>query len=112
LARLGHRVDTTNDPRVALGWIRAGTQHWDILVTDQTMPHIRGHDLIRGFKALSADTRCIICTGYSSGMSEHQAAAAGADAFMVKPIDIAQLGKVVAGLIKPAMNEDAATGSQ
>ncbi|HEY1719863.1 MAG TPA: ATP-binding protein [Magnetospirillaceae bacterium] len=100
LTRLGHRVDITNDPRVALGWVRHGSQRWDVLVTDQTMPYIRGHDLIRGFKALSADIRCIVCTGYSSSLNEQTALAAGADAFMTKPIDVAQLGKLVANLVR------------
>ncbi len=100
LTRLGHRVDITNDPRVALGWVNHGSQHWDVLVTDQTMPYIRGHDLVRGFKAVSAATRCIICTGYSSGMSESDAINAGADAFLLKPIDVGQLGKVVGELVR------------
>jgi PAS domain S-box-containing protein len=99
LRRVGYHVESTNDPRMALGWVRHGTQKWDILVTDQTMPHIKGRDLVRSFKALSPATRCIICTGFSSGLNEQQALAAGADGFMLKPFNVGDLAMMVARLV-------------
>ena len=98
LRRIGHHVQSTNDPRVALEWIKRDTVKWEILVTDQTMPHIRGNDLIEQVKALKPHTACILCTGFSSDLSERQAAAAGPDAFLFKPYSIGDLVNLIGRL--------------
>ena len=101
LERLGHEVVATNDPREALQAIRDDPDIWDLLVTDQTMPHLKGRDLVLAAKAVAPSLRCIICTGYSSSMNEAVAVAAGAQGFLAKPIDIdaftAMVGRLLGG---------------
>jgi PAS domain S-box-containing protein len=99
LRRAGHQVDSTNDPRIALEWIKREWNEWDVLFTDQTMPHLRGSDLIRSCKAISPQTLCIICTGFSSGLSEDEARVAGADGYLVKPYSVGDLAALVTRLL-------------
>ena len=99
LRRVGHRVQSTSDPREALKWIESGSYKWDVLVSDQTMPHIRGSDLVKSCKGINPNTMCIICTGFSSGLNEDQAITAGADGFMLKPYNVADLVALVARLL-------------
>jgi len=102
LKRLGYRVQSTTDPRVAQNWLRQKASAWDVLVTDQNMPYINGEDLVRFFKAHSPATRCMICTGYSSGMSEQRARAVGADGLLLKPFDSDRLAAVMTRLLQGA----------
>jgi PAS domain S-box-containing protein len=99
LTRLNYEVEATKDPRVAVAWLKHRSSHWDILVTDQSMPHIKGQDLIRTFKARLPETKCIMCTGYSSGLDERKAKKHGADAFLLKPFDVDVLANVVERLV-------------
>lgn len=108
LSRRGHKVQSTTDPRVALAWVKRRSAHWDILVTDQSMPHIKGQELVQSCKIHAPELRCIICTGYSSGMDETQAKAVGADGFLNKPFDVDALEHMVDALI--ARNAASAKG--
>jgi CheY-like chemotaxis protein len=99
LRRDGYSVQATNDPRLALDWLKNGRRKWDLVVTDQTMPHIKGRDLVHSLKAVRPEIFCIICTGYSSGLDEQAAMAAGADGFMLKPFNVGELSALVARLL-------------
>ncbi|HEY1722844.1 MAG TPA: PAS domain-containing protein [Magnetospirillaceae bacterium] len=107
LKRLGYSVQSTIDPRIAQSWLKNQSGRWDVLVTDQNMPHINGEELIRYFKAHSPATRTILCTGNTSGMTEQRARMAGADGFLMKPFDFDQLGAMVSQLLQ---NETSPTG--
>jgi CheY-like chemotaxis protein len=87
LGRLGYETVGVNDPVEALQAFEEDPTAWDIVVTDQVMPVMRGLELIRRFKALRPDIRAILCTGYSDGANEDLARMAGADAFLIKPLD-------------------------
>ncbi len=100
LKRLGYRVQSTMDPREAEVWMQQDPHAWDLLVTDQNMPHINGEELVRIFKTHAPGTRCLICTGYSTGMSEQRARAVGADGLLLKPFDAEQLAASVARLLQ------------
>ena len=95
LRRIGYRVEASNDPRQVREWFQSG-KRWDVLVSDQTMPHLRGSDLVRAVKEIAPRTICIICTGFSSGLNEAQAVTAGADGFMLKPYSVSDLATLVA----------------
>ncbi len=47
LRQLGYVVDTATNPVEALALFRANPQGFDLVVTDQTMPHMTGMDLAR-----------------------------------------------------------------
>ncbi len=100
LDRAGYESAVVNHPHEALEAFDEEDAVWDIVVTDQTMPEISGLELIGRLKARRPGLRCLLCTAYTvTGLSREEALAAGADAFLNKPIEIADLLETVAGLL-------------
>ena len=93
LERLGYQVVGVEDPRAALEAIDEDPFAFDVIVTDQVMPGMRGLELIARVRALRPDITAILCTGFSDGATEETARAAGADAFCRKPIDASGIAR-------------------
>lgn len=86
LKRLGFAVAATNSPGQALAWLREKPGAFQVLITDQVMPGMRGTALIPLAKEADPSVRVILTTGYSDGATERIAREAGADAFVLKPV--------------------------
>ncbi len=99
LRRLGHEVVSVHDPLEGLAAIQEDPSLWNLVVTDQSMPGIKGSDLVRRIKQVRPVIRCVICTGYSSSLNEPAALAAGADGYRTKPLDIDDFAALVARLL-------------
>ncbi len=68
---------------------------FDLVITDQTMPVMKGMDLAGRIHGLRPETPIILCSGFSSPVSEEEAAAAGIREFLMKPFLLAQMSKTV-----------------
>jgi signal transduction histidine kinase/ActR/RegA family two-component response regulator len=99
LGRLGYETVGVNDPIDALAAFEEDPMAWDVVVTDQVMPAMRGLELIRKLKAIRPDIRAVLCTGYSDGANENISRAAGADAFLLKPLDAMRIAPSVRKLM-------------
>lgn len=99
LKRKGGEVSAYSDPLDALEAVRQDPAGWDALVTDQTMPGMRGTDLIREVKAIRPGLPCLLCTGYDGKLIEDGLPDGGADALFHKPIDIKALLKALSRYI-------------
>lgn len=64
LQQLGFRVVTFRDPREAVAAYRANPSRFQAIVTDLTMPHMTGVDLIQRVRALGRVIPAVIVTGY------------------------------------------------
>jgi DNA-binding NtrC family response regulator len=95
LSELGYQVTTMTDSREALEIFTANAERFDLVITDQTMPHLSGKDLIQVLKKVRPDIPTILCTGYSTKINEEDAKRLGISAFMMKPMDLPALGKTV-----------------
>lgn len=95
LAELGYRVTTAATGRLALEQFTAEPSNYDLVITDQTMPELTGKELIRELKKIRSDLPTILTTGYSSKISEEEAAAMGIDAFCLKPLDLPELAQTI-----------------
>jgi PAS domain S-box-containing protein len=77
----------------------------DVLVSDIGMPAEDGYDLIRKIRALPAeqggDIPAIALTGYVRVEERMRALAAGYQMFVPKPVEVGELGVIVAGLVGP-----------
>jgi len=92
--RLGYSVTTRTSSLEALETFQDAPDQFDIIITDQTMPGLTGLDLSRWMLKIRPDIPIILCTGYSTIISEETAKAAGVREFALKPLakkDIAQL---------------------
>jgi putative two-component system response regulator len=91
LARAGHQVDTAVDGREALEILRRGEHR--MVVSDWEMPHISGPDLCAAIRAhdFGGYIYTIILTGRNKSADSIAGLNAGADDFITKPVDPAQL---------------------
>ena len=94
LAGLGYQVTAMIDSVAALDLFRVRPHAFDLVITDQTMPQLSGSDLARAMLAVRPDLPIILCTGYSSRISEEEAKTMGIREFFLKPIDRRHLARV------------------
>ncbi|MBU4262334.1 MAG: response regulator [Proteobacteria bacterium] len=94
LERLGYSVTTQVNSFEALQTFRINHDQFDLIITDQTMPGMTGAELAGEMLHIRPDIPIILCTGYSSSISEEKAKAIGIREFLMKPIvkkDISRL---------------------
>jgi YesN/AraC family two-component response regulator len=68
---------------------------FDLVITDMTMPHMTGADLVQEITRARPDIPVILCTGFSENMTEEKAMQLGIKAFMKKPLARQGMAKVV-----------------
>ncbi len=95
LTHLGYRVECRSDALSALETIRRRAGHYDLVITDMTMPHMTGDLLAKQIMAIRDDLPVILCTGYSERMSEEKAVRIGIAAFLMKPLTIGDLARTI-----------------
>ncbi len=94
LERLGYHVTVRNSSLEALETFQNQPDQFDVVITDQTMPGMTGADLARRMMQIRPDIPVILCTGYSTIISEEKAKSMGIKEFTLKPLaknDIAKL---------------------
>jgi signal transduction histidine kinase/ActR/RegA family two-component response regulator len=99
MERLGYETVGVNDPLEALAAFTEQPDAFDIVITDQVMPGMRGLDLIRRLKELKPGIKTILCTGYSEGANAEASHEAGADIFFHKPVDAIQIAPRIRALL-------------
>lgn len=74
---------------------------FDLVITDQTMPGMTGSDLARRILQIRPFMPIILCTGYSSVITEEKAKSLGIKGFAMKPMT----RKSIAVLIREVLDE-------
>jgi CheY-like chemotaxis protein len=95
LEHLGYHVVVSTSSVEALDLFRATPYRFDLVVTDQTMPHMTGEALARELRRIRPDIPIILCTGFSYTMDAEKAAAQGIDAFLMKPLTAHDVGGAI-----------------
>ncbi|MBU1564588.1 MAG: response regulator [Proteobacteria bacterium] len=95
LERLGYHVTPRWSGTEALASFQNQPDLFDIVITDQTMPCMTGVDLSRRILQLRPDMPIILCTGYSSLISEEQARSLGIKGFAMKPLAKQNVAKLI-----------------
>jgi len=95
LDELGHKVVETGNGDEALE--KYAHEHFHIIFSDIRMPGISGLDLIKKVKKTEKgrDTEIVIITGYGDMTTSIEALRAGAYDYLLKPINIDELVKVI-----------------
>jgi PAS domain S-box-containing protein len=101
LERLGYDVTVRTSSLEALTIFRNQPERFDAVITDQTMSGLTGMDLARQILQIRPDIPIILCTGYSTLISEEQAKAQGIKGFVMKPMS----KKVIATLLRKVLDE-------
>jgi PAS domain S-box-containing protein len=100
LERLGYHVTVRGSSLEALTSFQNQPDAYDLVITDQTMPGMTGIDLARRMLQIRPDLPIILCTGYSSQITEDKAKAAGIKGFALKPLT----KNDISGLIRKVLN--------
>ena len=95
LQRLGFRVITHTDGRRALDDFMQTPEIFDVVITDQIMPHISGVRLTRKIRDIRPDIPVILITGFRDSFNEQQAKEAGVTDFVLKPTSHRDLAELV-----------------
>ena len=95
LQRLGYNVVSRTSPIEALELFKAKPDHFDLVITDQTMPNMTGDALAKELIHLRPDIPIIICTGYGQAIDHERAKKRGFKAFVMKPILINEIAAAV-----------------
>lgn len=95
LSGMGYRVTAVNDSREALEIFSRSPDHFDIIVTDMTMPEITGIQLAKAVFCIRPGIPLILCTGYSESATAPMAEETGIQDFFIKPINYFDLARAV-----------------
>ncbi len=101
LMRDGHQVMIHENGRNALDQLM--NERFDLAILDMQMPVITGVDMIkqiRGGSGVNTTIPILVLTANKTGEAHNKSIAAGADAFLTKPIDIPLLMQTIHGLIQ------------
>ena len=93
--RLGYKVQTATTPQDALDRFALNPDHFDLVITDMTMPQMTGVELFEKLMDIRPDIPIIICTGYSSLVDEDKAKELGLAAYVMKPINIREIAQTI-----------------
>jgi PAS domain S-box-containing protein len=99
LQSLGYGVVSRTSSPEALKTFTADPHSFVAVITDFTMPYLTGFELAQEFLRIRADIPIILCTGFSSQISEEQAQAAGIRAFVMKPYNMREIAAVLQAVL-------------
>ncbi|MGL1930246.1 MAG: PAS domain S-box protein [Desulfotalea sp.] len=100
LERLGYQVTVRNSSIEGLETFKNQPDMFDLVITDQTMPGMTGADIARRMIQMRPDIPIILCTGYSTVISEEKAKSMGIKEFVLKPLS----KKTIAVLIRKVLD--------
>jgi two-component system cell cycle response regulator DivK len=108
LAAHGHEPQAVTDSRQALDAARGFAP--DLVITDIQLPHVSGLELIRMLRADDklGEVPIMAVTAYATAGDEERIRAAGAQAYVTKPISVPRFVQEVDALLpKQTIKEDA-----
>jgi PAS domain S-box-containing protein len=109
LERLGYEVVAIENPEEALQILIESPDSWDVVISDQVMPQMKGLTLYDRLKEFRPALRFILCSGYSDGATEELALSAGVDAFFLKPVGPEELAAAIRRFVGGSIQIEAAS---
>jgi PAS domain S-box-containing protein len=100
LEDLGYDVEAFNDPSEALKAFRAAPDHFDIVITDQTMPKLTGDKLAAAIHAIRPEVPIVLCSGYSDAIDSITEGTSGIRKVLLKPFELRELARSVQLLVR------------
>lgn len=88
LGEAGCAVESSTDSREALRVLTSSPDRYDILVSDNNMPHLSGGELIDGVRRAGFRGKVVMYSGSVSLDDEQTFKSLGADAILRKPFDL------------------------
>lgn len=95
LSMHGYQVTAHHNALEALQAFVNNPDHYDLLITDQTMPDMSGGELAKKMLTIRPELPIVLCTGYSDQINEESAKQIGIQVFLKKPVNSQTLIKMV-----------------
>lgn len=95
LERQGYVLTACTDPREAFQHFLKHPDKFDLLITDQTMPHLTGVDLATRVMAIKPDMPIILLTGFSESVNEENCEELGIREFLMKPMSTSEITRAI-----------------
>jgi len=95
LQHLGYAVVCVSDSAEALRIFQESPDQFDLVITDMTMPHMTGDILARELLKIKPGLPIIMATGFSELTTEEKAKRAGITDFLMKPLVVRELARVI-----------------
>ncbi len=95
LESLGYHVTVATSGTEAWNLFRKNPSHFDLVITDQTMPGMTGIILTQKMLNERKGLPIILCTGYNDAASPDKAKAVGIAAFVMKPVVRKELAETI-----------------
>jgi PAS domain S-box-containing protein len=102
LAERGYEPVGCTHPAEALDLLRADPMRFDLVITDEAMPDMRGTEFARCVRDLREDLPILLVSGFVSPRIAREAKRAGVTRILDKPLSIAQLDIAVAQALAAA----------
>jgi len=99
----GYQVDTAESGKEAIE--KTNAKLYNVALIDIRLPDIEGIDLLNGIKETVPKIRKIIVTGYPTLQNAVEAVNRGADAYVLKPFDVAKVLKIIEEQLEKQRNE-------
>jgi DNA-binding NtrC family response regulator len=104
LQRLGYSVQTCLDGLEALSLLKRSPKVFDLVISDMTMPRMTGDRLAIAMLEIRPDLPIVLCTGFSSRLTEKEAAEIGVKALVFKPLVMETLALLVRDVLDGTRN--------
>ena len=104
LNRLGYNVTISNTGTDALEVFRQNPARFDLVLTDQAMPGLKGTDLARELLQIRPDLPIVLVTGFSDVGSPESAKRMGIRGFVRKPMVTRELARVLRNALGSGRN--------
>jgi len=95
LTSVGYQVIVFNDSLEALAFIGQNPTAFDLLLTDMSMPHLTGLELIHKTSAIRPDLPIILCSGFNKLVSNEDARDLGIHVCLEKPVSVRDLSSAI-----------------
>jgi len=91
----GYAVTAISSSKEAFELFQLTPEKFDLVITDYTMPYMRGTDLAEKMLKIRSDIPIILCTGYNDSLPLEKVNSLGIKDMLFKPFTIASLEEVI-----------------
>jgi len=95
LESIGYHVTVCTASNEALNLFKEDPMAFDAVITDYTMPHMTGLELVQELITIRPGIPVMLCTGYSDAITQQKATAIGICECFVKPLKTYKLAKTL-----------------
>ncbi|MFH0975294.1 MAG: PAS domain S-box protein [Spirochaetota bacterium] len=95
LGELGYQVKAFTDCLEALDEYKNNSAGYDLIITDYSMPHMTGIEMLKEIKEIKKDIPVILTSGYLDKAMEENALKEGVSLVLAKPISTFQIADAV-----------------